>query len=111
MGSRWPYHVEPFDAHCSLNHSWARCSENLADLSLCVDDRARFLQALPSALTATYHRLDADIRTRSPKTGTTATCAVLVGWQMVVATVGDTCMHLDVGVLRLFPRDQMKPIG
>lgn len=43
--------------------------------------------------------MDADkaCRTRHKVSGTTATLAVVVGWELIVANVGDSAAYLDTG--------------
>ncbi|KIY94678.1 hypothetical protein MNEG_13285 [Monoraphidium neglectum] len=42
-------------------------------------------------------RADAECKRRFRKSGTTATLAVACGWELVVASVGDSCAYLDTG--------------
>lgn len=42
--------------------------------------------------------MDADAQRRWPERGgTTATLAVVCGWELLVANVGDSCAYLDTG--------------
>jgi hypothetical protein len=42
-------------------------------------------------------RADAECKRRFRKSGTTATLAVVCGWELLVASVGDSCAYLDTG--------------
>jgi serine/threonine protein phosphatase PrpC len=41
--------------------------------------------------------MDKECRGKFKRSGTTATLAVSVGWELVVANVGDSCAYLDTG--------------
>jgi serine/threonine protein phosphatase PrpC len=49
------------------------------------------------ALHRGFAHIDAECRRRFQKSGTTATLAVLVGWELIVASVGDSVAYLDTG--------------
>ncbi|KAJ9534802.1 hypothetical protein QJQ45_017232, partial [Haematococcus lacustris] len=55
------------------------------------------IERLPKALHAGFRAADAECQRRFKEGGTTATLALLVGWELVVATVGDSCAYLDTG--------------
>ncbi|KAG2444124.1 hypothetical protein HYH02_009065 [Chlamydomonas schloesseri] len=69
-------------------------------------DRARVAAAqdaliarLPKALHAGFVQCDEEVmaKFKSPPSGTTATLAVQVGWELLVANVGDSLAYLDTG--------------
>ncbi|KAG2436825.1 hypothetical protein HXX76_006347 [Chlamydomonas incerta] len=67
-------------------------------------DRARVAAAqdaliarLPKALHAGFVQCDDEIMTKFKSSGTTATMAVQVGWELLVANVGDSLAYLDTG--------------
>jgi serine/threonine protein phosphatase PrpC len=49
------------------------------------------------ALHAAFVECDAECQRRFKSSGTTATLAVAVGWELLVASVGDSCAYLDTG--------------
>lgn len=51
----------------------------------------------PQALYGAFMRADAECKRRFKKSGTTATFAAACGWELVVASVGDSCAYLDTG--------------
>ena len=52
---------------------------------------------LPQALHAGFVDCDAACMKRFATSGTTATMAVCVGWELLVASVGDSYAYLDTG--------------
>lgn len=52
---------------------------------------------LPGAMKSAFVRCDSDVKRRLGKSGTTATLAVICGWELVVAAVGDSLAYLDTG--------------
>ena len=42
-------------------------------------------------------RADAEVKRRFRKSGTTATLAVVCGWELLIASVGDSHAYLDTG--------------
>ncbi|KXZ45179.1 hypothetical protein GPECTOR_57g469 [Gonium pectorale] len=52
---------------------------------------------LPKALHAGFVECDAEVISRYKESGTTATLAVQVGWELLVANVGDSLAYLDTG--------------
>ncbi|GIL48008.1 hypothetical protein Vafri_4730, partial [Volvox africanus] len=52
---------------------------------------------LPKALHAGFVQCDEDVISRHKTSGTTATLAVQVGWELLVANVGDSLAYLDTG--------------
>ena len=53
---------------------------------------------LAQACSAAFKAVDADAQRRWPERGgTTATLAVVCGWELLVANVGDSCAYLDTG--------------
>ncbi|KAK9814069.1 hypothetical protein WJX72_000281 [[Myrmecia] bisecta] len=52
---------------------------------------------LPQALSRGFEETQKDFWSRSKVSGTTATVVALVGWEVVVANVGDSCAVLDTG--------------
>lgn len=55
------------------------------------------IERLPRALHAAFMRADAECKRRFRRGGTTATLAVSCGWELLVASVGDSCAYLDTG--------------
>ena len=49
------------------------------------------------ALEAAFIEVDAECKRRYKRSGTTATVAIAVGWELLVANVGDSCAYLDTG--------------
>jgi len=49
------------------------------------------------ALYGAFMRADAECKRRFRKGGTTATVAVACGWELLTASVGDSCAYLDTG--------------
>jgi serine/threonine protein phosphatase PrpC len=58
---------------------------------------AELARRAPAALAAAFLRADREARRRFGEGGTTATLALLVGWDLVVANVGDSLAFLDTG--------------
>ncbi|PNW85883.1 hypothetical protein CHLRE_03g201400v5 [Chlamydomonas reinhardtii] len=52
---------------------------------------------LPKALHAGFVQCDEDVNAKYKQSGTTATLAVQVGWELLVANVGDSLAYLDTG--------------
>jgi len=53
---------------------------------------------------AGFLEADKTCRARFPRSGTTATLAIVVGWEVIVANVGDSAAYLDTGKqVRLYP--------
>ncbi|GLC58862.1 hypothetical protein PLESTB_001409100 [Pleodorina starrii] len=52
---------------------------------------------LPKALHAGFVQCDEDVISRHKASGTTATLAIQVGWELLVANVGDSLAYLDTG--------------
>lgn len=46
---------------------------------------------------AGFLEADKTCRARFQKSGTTATLAIVVGWEVIVANVGDSAAYLDTG--------------
>ena len=46
---------------------------------------------------AAFVDIDNECLRRFKTSGTTATLAVVVGWELLVANVGDSCAYLDTG--------------
>ena len=59
--------------------------------------QATLLRRLPRACVAGFCRVNEEAHRRFPEGGTTATLVVAVGWEVVVANVGDSCAYLDTG--------------
>ncbi|EFJ42787.1 hypothetical protein VOLCADRAFT_121483 [Volvox carteri f. nagariensis] len=55
------------------------------------------ISRLPKALHAGFVQCDEDVNSRHKSSGTTATLAVQVGWELLVANVGDSLAYLDTG--------------
>ncbi|KAK9844809.1 hypothetical protein WJX74_007066 [Apatococcus lobatus] len=55
------------------------------------------VEQLPEALSHAFQRVQQDFFTSSKQSGTTATLVTLVGWDVFVANVGDSCAYLDTG--------------
>ena len=57
------------------------------------------LPSLPrQACASAFLAVDADAQRRWPKRGgSTATLALVCGWELLVANVGDSCAYLDTG--------------
>jgi len=85
--SNWPMWASR--AYCGMKHS--RCVD--AFVAVCA----------VQALSATFMDLNRECCARFAKSGTTATVAVVCGWELLVANVGDSCAYLDTGdqVVRL----------
>jgi serine/threonine protein phosphatase PrpC len=52
---------------------------------------------ISQALYGGFNEVDAECRRRFKTSGTTATLAVQVGWELIVANVGDSLAFLDTG--------------
>lgn len=52
---------------------------------------------LPQALRDGFQRTDAEFKARHETSGTTATVALVCGWDLVVANVGDSVAYFDTG--------------
>jgi serine/threonine protein phosphatase PrpC len=59
--------------------------------------QAAFVDRLPQALVQAFIQTDKESHRRFNRGGTTATVAVLCGWELVVANVGDSLAYLDTG--------------
>eukprot|EP00887_Chlorella_sp_A99_P000204 scaffold13.g204.t1 len=59
--------------------------------------QATLARRLPPALVAGFRRCNEEACRRFKRGGTTATLAVAVGWELLVANVGDSCAYLDTG--------------
>eukprot|EP00890_Picochlorum_soloecismus_P002192 jgi/Picsp_1/2974/NSC_01198-R1_protein phosphatase 2c 15 len=55
------------------------------------------IRRLPGAIEKSFLECDATACKRFANGGTTATIALLCGWQLIVANVGDSCAYLDTG--------------
>ena len=55
------------------------------------------VRRLPQAIQKSFLECDEEACKRFPHGGTTATMAILCGWQLLVANVGDSCAYLDTG--------------
>lgn len=55
------------------------------------------LDRLPRAMHAGFLETDKQCKQKFAKSGTTATLAMQVGWELLVANVGDSCAYLDTG--------------
>ena len=55
------------------------------------------IRRLPNAIQKSFLECDAAACKRFANGGTTATVALLCGWQLIVANVGDSCAYLDTG--------------
>ncbi|KAK9830885.1 hypothetical protein WJX81_001707 [Elliptochloris bilobata] len=53
--------------------------------------------ALPGALSRAFCGVQEQFFETSKVSGTTATAAVVLGWELLVANVGDSCAYLDTG--------------
>ncbi len=49
------------------------------------------------AMHSAFLEVDSECQRRFKQSGTTATLAVSVGWELLVANVGDSCAFLDTG--------------
>mmetsp|Transcript_29704 Transcript_29704/g.83736 ORF Transcript_29704/g.83736 Transcript_29704/m.83736 type:complete len:499 (+) Transcript_29704:95-1591(+) len=56
------------------------------------------VQRLPQALARSFEAMDADFKAKNGSSGSTATLAVVVGWELIVANVGDSLALLDTGM-------------
>jgi len=72
-------------------------------LHTCDDDvmewrlQNELIRRLPDAIQKSFLECDATACKRFANGGTTATIALLCGWQLIVANVGDSCAYLDTG--------------
>ena len=57
----------------------------------------RFVASLPRALSGGFRALDDACRQSELGSGTTATVAMVVGWELVVASVGDSLAYFSTG--------------
>eukprot|EP00891_Asterochloris_glomerata_P001693 jgi/Astpho2/1693/gw1.00032.145.1_t len=58
----------------------------------------QLVERLPVALKSAFVEVEAEyFRSPARGSGSTGTVAVLVGWQLLVANVGDSCAYLDTG--------------
>lgn len=55
------------------------------------------VEQLPEALSHAFQQVQQDFFAQSKQSGTTATLVTLVGWDVFVANVGDSCAYLDTG--------------
>eukprot|EP00201_Polytomella_parva_P010274 CAMPEP_0175054170 /NCGR_PEP_ID=MMETSP0052_2-20121109/9353_1 /TAXON_ID=51329 ORGANISM="Polytomella parva, Strain SAG 63-3" /NCGR_SAMPLE_ID=MMETSP0052_2 /ASSEMBLY_ACC=CAM_ASM_000194 /LENGTH=769 /DNA_ID=CAMNT_0016318829 /DNA_START=93 /DNA_END=2399 /DNA_ORIENTATION=- len=55
------------------------------------------IEKLPKALYASFLETDRECQSKHKTSGTTATVVVQVGWELVIASVGDSCAYLDTG--------------
>ncbi|DBA75361.1 hypothetical protein WJX77_001579 [Trebouxia sp. C0004] len=55
------------------------------------------VQQLPAALVNTFRKVQEQFHKNTQVSGATATVAVIVGWDLVVASVGDSTAYLDTG--------------
>lgn len=78
-----------FGVHAPINHAPGVCCCRQA----CLHGAPLCTQALHTAFVG----LDAECRQRFARSGTTATVAVAVGWEVVIANVGDSVAYLDTG--------------
>eukprot|EP00884_Botryococcus_braunii_P009673 jgi/Botrbrau1/18707/Bobra.0386s0033.1 len=57
----------------------------------------RLMGGLAPAVLSAFNRINDKFISMGKPAGTTATLAVLVGWELLVANVGDSCAYLDTG--------------
>jgi hypothetical protein len=57
----------------------------------------RMVQLLPAAIASGFQATDREFKKRSKQSGSTATFAVIVGWELIVGNVGDSWAFLDTG--------------
>ncbi|GMH41356.1 hypothetical protein BSKO_09266 [Bryopsis sp. KO-2023] len=57
----------------------------------------KLIAKMPSALRDAFMSLDASFRLTGQDSGTTATVVAIIGWEVVVANVGDSLVYLDTG--------------
>eukprot|EP01025_Chloroclados_australasicus_P005025 TRINITY_DN11411_c0_g1_i7.p2 TRINITY_DN11411_c0_g1~~TRINITY_DN11411_c0_g1_i7.p2 ORF type:complete len:965 (-),score=168.61 TRINITY_DN11411_c0_g1_i7:3538-6432(-) len=55
------------------------------------------MRVLPSVLHTAFVNVDKECKEQCQQSGTTATLLVMVGWQVVVASVGDSYCYMDTG--------------
>ncbi|KAL3143652.1 hypothetical protein ABBQ38_002448 [Trebouxia sp. C0009 RCD-2024] len=55
------------------------------------------VQCLPAALVSTFKKVQDQFHAHTQVSGSTATVAVIVGWDLLVASVGDSEAYLDTG--------------
>ena len=63
----------------------------------CLGAQESFVSGLPDSLDAAFRRADGDWKSRDLPSGTTATVAVVSGWELVCASVGDSCAYFHTG--------------
>ncbi|KAL0045273.1 hypothetical protein WJX82_002436 [Trebouxia sp. C0006] len=76
-------------ANFAAKHVLLTLQEELADDAL--------VQQLPAALVNTFRKVQEQFHENTQVSGATATVAVVVGWDLVVASVGDSTAYLDTG--------------
>ncbi len=64
-------------------------------LCTCCDHASR--APYEQALHAGFVEINAECKRRFKQSGTTATLVVVAGWEVVVASVGDSCAYMDTG--------------
>ena len=64
-------------------------------------EQERFVDTLPQALVQAFKGVDALWKEEERPSGTTATVAFLSGWELVVASVGDSCAYFHTGTQML----------
>lgn len=68
--------------------------------------QASLARRLPAALAAGFRRCNEEAVRRFDRGGSTGTLALAVGWELIVANVGDSCAYLDTGTEVLQARRQ-----
>eukprot|EP00208_Stichococcus_sp_RCC1054_P003755 CAMPEP_0206138556 /NCGR_PEP_ID=MMETSP1473-20131121/3407_1 /ASSEMBLY_ACC=CAM_ASM_001109 /TAXON_ID=1461547 /ORGANISM="Stichococcus sp, Strain RCC1054" /LENGTH=535 /DNA_ID=CAMNT_0053532023 /DNA_START=78 /DNA_END=1682 /DNA_ORIENTATION=- len=70
----------------------------VTEVALAANECADMLvEALPAALVQAFAATEREFFTHSQTSGTTATVAVVAGWEVLIANVGDSLGYLDTG--------------
>lgn len=62
-----------------------------------IDAQEKFVATLPDSLDAAFKGADSEWKGKDLPSGTTATVALITGWELVCASVGDSCAYFHTG--------------